>query len=69
VVTPDEQRALGAVARRRHRMTPALLERVANAWLDGGPKGGPTRVAEALHVSRRQADRYVAAARKEGLIA
>ena len=50
--------------RQRNRITDQLLERAAESYLAGGAQ----QVADELHVSRRQADRYVKLAREKQLL-
>jgi hypothetical protein len=52
------------LARRNNRWSPSVAQDVAE-WYD---KGGASLVAAQMHVSRRQADRYIARARREGAL-
>jgi hypothetical protein len=60
--TVDEAWAHGL--RQRNRVTSDLLEEAAKLYLEGGAQA----VADGLHVSRRQASRYVQRARERGLL-
>jgi hypothetical protein len=62
-VTTDDE-AWARELRRRNRLTDDDLDRVAELYL----QGGTAMVAELMHVSRRQASRYVNAARERGLL-
>jgi hypothetical protein len=64
VYPTDDQVNEARQYRRRNRVTDDLLERTARLYLEGGARA----VADELHVSRRQADRYVARAREAELL-
>ena len=56
----------GEAQRSYRRLTFDDLGLVAKLWADGG--GGPQLIVEHFHVSKRQANRYIARARQEGLL-
>ena len=55
--------------RERRKISPALLQRVAEIYIETGPAGRTAAVEQAFGVTSRTAGRYIQMARAEGLLA